>query len=148
FNMGGLLNNRSMIDNLTLPLLYHNILPFSQAREFARSLLEKFRILKYSDHRPAAVSGSVRKATCVLRSLIMKPVMLLLDEPTEGLERKEVETLGHYITDSRRELGLKHVFVKSRDREFVGHLNPVPLFLLDGKIHTHDPSDHAKGAAS
>lgn len=93
FELGGLLNNRTLWDNLTLPLLYHKAAGFKESEQRAEEILKMFAIDKYKNERPASVPGGVRKAACVARAFMLDPQILILDEPTTGLNEEGLGAL-------------------------------------------------------
>lgn len=119
FDYGGLLNNRSLLENLTLPLLYHKILTPREAIERAHEYLDIFEVLKYKNERPAHVAGSVRKITVLLRSLMLHPQMLLLDDASVGLSQQNMHRFVDLIHRLRGAGHLKHLFISSFDHNFV-----------------------------
>lgn len=93
FDLGGLMNNRTLFDNLMLPLLYHKACHYTVAEKRVNELLEIFHVERYRNERPASVPGAVRKASCVARAFVMEPEVLLLDEPTTGLTEEALHAL-------------------------------------------------------
>lgn len=98
FDMGGLLNNRTLRENLLLPLRYHKWGSEAEVQEQTNHILRLFGLEEVAEQRPSAVSGSQRKATCIARALIMDPQVLLLDDPTTGLNAKHVDVLNQEIS--------------------------------------------------
>ena len=72
FDYGGLLNNKSLRENLLLPLEYHRLAGESEARARVDELMERFDLQFVGSHRPSSVSGSQRKLTCVLRAFVTR----------------------------------------------------------------------------
>lgn len=111
FDTGGLLNNRTLADNLNLPLLYHNESSADKASERVQDLLHVMGLKAYAHLRPAAVSGGVKKAACVARCFIMKPEIVFLDEPLVGLGHNAIEGLHEILAQGFQESWLKCVYV-------------------------------------
>lgn len=99
FELGGLLNNRTIWDNLMLPLLYHKAAGYRDSEKRAEEILKMFAIEKYKNERPASVPGGVRKAACVARAFMMDPQILILDEPTTGLNEEGLGALMFLLRD-------------------------------------------------
>jgi phospholipid/cholesterol/gamma-HCH transport system ATP-binding protein len=109
FDLGGLLHNRTLFENLMLPLQYHKVMSFVEAERKIKTLFEQFQIMKYQDLRPSFVSGSVRKMSILLRSILFHPRFLILDDPFVGLspfQRQEFVTL---IETLRNKTGFLHL---------------------------------------
>ncbi len=115
FDMGGLINNRSLFDNLMLPIMYHNILPVSEAHERCRHFLQKFGLADVQDLRPASVTPSLRKSCLLARSLILKPNLLLLDDPDDHLDPRCRKTFIELIEEHRENHGLRFIVATSRN---------------------------------
>ncbi|MGE5085538.1 MAG: cell division ATP-binding protein FtsE [Bacillota bacterium] len=135
FDYGGLINNRTLFDNVILPLLYHKVLSPSEARDRVQEMFEKFDLMKFANERPAHVPGRVRKLTCLLRSVVMRPQMLLLDDPSVGLGQDSVYVFVDYIHQLRKEGFLNHIFVSSYDEKFMSLMNYQIVHLDDGQLY-------------
>ncbi|MGZ3775851.1 MAG: ATP-binding cassette domain-containing protein [Bdellovibrio sp.] len=141
FDYGGLISNRSLFDNLMLPLLYHKILTPEKAKERVETTLRDFDIIKFSQERPAHVPGRIRKLVCLLRALIMRPQVLLLDDPSVGLGQDFVCVLVDHIHRFRKEECFKHIFISSYDTHFMNLFEHQIIHLNDGQLYyqTVDP---------
>jgi ABC-type sulfate/molybdate transport systems ATPase subunit len=98
---------------------------------------------KLADQRPAHVSGRVRKLVCLIRTLIMKPQILLLDDPSVGLEQESLDIFIDYLNLLKDEGFLNHVFVSSYDNKFMNMFAYTIINLSEGQIYKH-PSDPEK----
>lgn len=114
FDFGGLFANRTILDNLTLGLLYHNVCSREEAEARARLLAEEFGFTKMLGHRPAAVPGGLRKLACVLRAFMPGPEMLVLDDPFTALDQDVCNRLIRLIERRRGEGETKHLFMTAR----------------------------------
>lgn len=135
FDYGGLINNKTLFENLMLPLLYHKILPPDQAAERVNEMIKHFDIGKYANERPAHVPGRVRKLTCLMRPLVLKPQVLLADDSSVGLGQDSVYAFVEYIDKLRQEGSLKHVFMTSYDEKFMSLFDYQIVHLDDGQLY-------------
>jgi phospholipid/cholesterol/gamma-HCH transport system ATP-binding protein len=119
FDFGGLLNNRSLFENLVLPLHYHQIYDLDKAKEVVNEWLQKFDLFNCAHLRPSQVTGSQRKAVCVVRSMVMSPKVLLLDDPTTGLKNSVRKVLMNELKNRMSQGELTHVIFTSDDEDFV-----------------------------
>lgn len=127
FDFGGLLNNRSLFDNLLLPLHYHNFLDYKEACAHVEELLVRFDLIKEKNLRPSEVTGSQKKAVCVARSLILNPEVLLLDDPTIGLKSSTKEALFAEVESHMENKNLKYVLSASDDPELLARFKGVSI---------------------
>ena len=83
------LRSLTVLENVMLPfVLYHKETP---PEDRAKELLRKVGLFDMKDERPNALSGGELRRMSVARALLMKPEVLLADEPTAGLDDENVE---------------------------------------------------------
>jgi ABC-type methionine transport system ATPase subunit len=90
FQHGGLLANRSALDNVTLPLAYHaDVLGIAEhdAVRKAREILLELRVSQGDMHAlPAHLSVGVRQRVSLARALALHPNFVFMDDPDAGLD--------------------------------------------------------------
>jgi putative ABC transport system ATP-binding protein len=83
-------------ENIELPMVLGGIEP-AERRERVKEVMEKLGLSERADHRPNQLSGGQRQRVAIARATIMRPGILLADEPTGNLDqasgRQVVETL-------------------------------------------------------
>jgi ABC-type transporter Mla maintaining outer membrane lipid asymmetry ATPase subunit MlaF len=129
FDMGGLLNNKTLAENLVLPLLYHKIMPQDEAIAHVSQITEFFGMQDFCDKRPFAVSGSLRKLTCVLRAFVHSPQVVLLDDPLTGLKRDHLNDFYHFVEERYAKHELRQVFFTTESTEFAQKLRAEELMI-------------------
>jgi ABC-type transporter Mla maintaining outer membrane lipid asymmetry ATPase subunit MlaF len=134
FDLGGLLSNKTLFDNMVLPLSYHKICSLDEANRRVSSIFERFDLMKFKDLRPAHVSGSIRRITCLVRSLILDPEVLLLDDPTVGLSKETQKIFTEFIQETMRIGSLHTLFVSSYEESFISQFDHTDLFLEGAKL--------------
>jgi len=77
---------RSCLDNITLPLEAHKHMRALERRERARAFISDLGIDLPLKNYPYEMSGGQKQLTCVVRALIRRPALLLLDEPFAALD--------------------------------------------------------------
>jgi phospholipid/cholesterol/gamma-HCH transport system ATP-binding protein len=117
FNLGGILNNRTIKENLMLPFLYHGA-PAEFAEQEVAQVLEIFDLKRYQDFRPAGVPGVVRKLCCIGRALVVTPQVLLMDDPTSSMKKHSIECLRAWIEERRREFPMMVVMASEHHELF------------------------------
>ena len=68
----------------------------------ARSLLEQVGLAERIHHRPAELSGGEKQRAALARALMMRPTLLLCDEPTGNLDQKAAERVASLLLELHR----------------------------------------------
>jgi phospholipid/cholesterol/gamma-HCH transport system ATP-binding protein len=134
FDYGGLLNNRTVLENLMLPLTYHNLLSYKKSQERVQEYLDLFNLIEIQNKRPSEISGGMRKESCVIRSFLTNPEVLLLDDPTTGMSSEAKQILIRLINEKIKMGILKHVFVVTEDDHFLGEFPIKEMYLNKNKL--------------
>lgn len=98
-----LLPQCSVIENVLTPTLVAT--PNGDApNQFRRAteLLRHVGLAERLDHRPAQLSGGEKQRVALARALIMKPKLLLCDEPTGNLDQKSAQVVADLLLDIHR----------------------------------------------
>ena len=134
FDFGGLFANRTLWENMTLPLLYQNALPAEEIEERVSFLTKKFGFWDARGRRPAEVSGGMRKACVVARAFVMHPQMLLMDDPFVALTEDMVDLVMDLVGAFRKQGRLKHVFLTTRDDRALRRTEHCRIFIENKKL--------------
>jgi phospholipid/cholesterol/gamma-HCH transport system ATP-binding protein len=112
FQQGALFSSFSVLENIAFPLKEAGAIPRALVREAA--LLKLHMVgLKPDDanKRPSDLSGGMIKRVALARALIMDPPLLMLDEPTAGLDPDSSDAFVDLLHSLHEELGLTVVMV-------------------------------------
>ncbi len=104
-----------------------------KAREKAEEVIE---FLDLQHHRDAMVAGlpyGVRKVVELARALCTEPKLLLLDEPSSGLNVEETEDMAFWIQDIKNELGITVLMVE-HDMTLVSKVSDRVLAMNQGEV--------------
>ncbi len=96
FQSGALYDSMSVRENLAFPLRDTKKLKQSEKNELIKEALENVGLADAIDKMPSELSGGMRKRLGLARTLILKPEIMLYDEPTTGLDpitSKEISEL-------------------------------------------------------
>ena len=96
-----LLPQCSVIENVLTPTLVST--PNGDAPARASELLRHVGLAERLDHRPAQLSGGEKQRVALARALIMKPKLLLCDEPTGNLDQRSAQVVADLLLDIHRE---------------------------------------------
>lgn len=147
FDYGGLINNRSIADNLLLPLQYHKMMPEKEARAHVKEMLEHFEIQRFAKERPAHVPGRVRKLAVLLRALVIHPQILLLDDPSVGLSESTQNLFTDYVKNQVKSGALPYVFMACYDELFLAQMPHEVLHIDNGLLYDCNPLERKQDIA-
>jgi len=108
-------------------------LPKLERYRKVNQLLESFRLTELAGRKPNEVSGGQRQRCSIARSLVVEPAMLLLDEPTVGLDTTLRHEFYEILARVHDEFAVP-VLLVTHDLEEAFLLADQMLVLLDGKI--------------
>ncbi|MBS0299140.1 MAG: ABC transporter ATP-binding protein [Proteobacteria bacterium] len=126
-------------ENIELPLILSGIPP-EQRQTRVDEALQAFELKQRAQHRPAELSGGQRQRVAIARATIMRPSVILADEPTGNLDHQigaEVMALLENLHHSGTTL-----IIVTHDRE-LGARAHRQIAMRDGEIMT-DQSDDAR----
>lgn len=110
FQFHHLLPEFTALENVALPGLIAGMSMGSMLPQ-ARELLERVGLSSRLDARPATLSGGERQRAAIARALIMRPSVILADEPTGNLDEHTGAQVGKLLFELNRELGMTLVIV-------------------------------------
>jgi lipoprotein-releasing system ATP-binding protein len=108
FQFHHLLPEFSAVENAEMPMRIAR-LPVAEARQRAAALLERVGLGDRLTHRPGMLSGGEQQRVAVARALIMRPSVLLADEPTGDLDEQTADTLHALLREMHGVYGLTSV---------------------------------------
>lgn len=132
FQQFNLLNKLSILENILLPTTYSRERLDFDSQERAEMLMEKFGILSKKDSFPNKISGGQQQRVAVARALIMKPQLILADEPTGNLDHKTGGEIIDLFVELNKSEGITIVMV-THEKE-IAERTRRQIRVLDGEI--------------
>lgn len=132
FQQFNLIQKLTVLENVLLPTQYaKEKLDFSP-NEYAMELLNKFGIGDKAESYPNKLSGGQQQRVAIARALVMKPDIVLADEPTGNLDTKTGEEILKLLSSLNRDLGVT-VIIVTHDK-YVAQKTDRQIFVRDGMI--------------
>jgi lipoprotein-releasing system ATP-binding protein len=127
-----LLPQCSVLENVLIPTLVNRGSKPAETESYARELLSRVGLGERLDHRPAELSGGERQRAAVARALVLKPTLLLADEPTGNLDRANAHAVGELLMQlHQQERNVLVVVTHSAD---LAKLFPQRFQMNDGTL--------------
>lgn len=127
-----LLPEFTAVENVAMPALVRRQ-DRDEAFKYARELLERVGLGARTEHRPGELSGGEAQRVALARALVLKPRLLLADEPTGNLDPATGEGIHQLIREMNKDLGITAVVVTHN--EVLAQSMPRRLSLSQGKIN-------------
>ena len=137
YNIGFIFQAYHLIDELTVaenieaPLYYHNVKQ-SERKAAVADILDRFNIVGKKDLFPKQLSGGQQQLVGIARALVVKPKLLLADEPTGNLNSKQGEEIMNVFSTLNKEEGVTIIQVTHSEKN-AAYGNRI-IELLDGMI--------------
>ena len=104
-----------------------------RAREKAEQIIDFLDLQHYRETLVAGLPYGVRKVVELARALCTEPQLLLLDEPSSGLNVEETDDMAFWIQDIREELGITVLMVE-HDMSLVSKVSDRVLAMNQGEV--------------
>ena len=132
FQSFNLIDELNVYENIELPLLYMGI-SASERKKRVEAAMERMAITHRSKHFPQQLSGGQQQRIAIARSLLLKPSLLLLDEPFSALDAKIRQQMREELKKIQSDLGITVIFV-THDQEEAMALSHRIVVMNKGKF--------------
>ncbi|HSY60405.1 MAG TPA: ATP-binding cassette domain-containing protein, partial [Cytophaga sp.] len=140
--MGFLFQGNAMYDSMTVrenlefPLRRHWIkISQKEVDTMVMEALENVNLSHTVDMMPSELSGGMQKRVALARTMILKPEIILYDEPTTGLDPVTARDIDNLILKLKKKYQTSSILI-SHDMNCVKNTADRVVLLLDGKCYT------------
>jgi ABC-type transporter Mla maintaining outer membrane lipid asymmetry ATPase subunit MlaF len=99
FQNSALISNHNVFDNIALPLRYHSQKTNREIDHIVNEIITRYEIQEIQNLLPEMLTTSQSKIVAVARALVVKPIILFLDEPSLGLDHESFD----FVVDHLKE---------------------------------------------
>jgi len=131
FQSFNLINKFTVLENVILPTRYGGELDFNP-QERAEELLKKFGIYERKDFFPNNISGGEQQRAAIVRALMMRPKIVLADEPTGNLDSKTGDEILDILENLNKDFDVTVVLVTHE--KIVADRTKRQIYIRDGEI--------------
>lgn len=133
FQQAALYDSMTVRENLEFPLVRHENLSKDKIAQRVEDVLESVDLLDAIDKMPSELSGGMRKRIGVARTLILKPEIMLWDEPTTGLDPATSREISRLIIKMQKDFGVSSIVV-THDMACAKKVSDRILVLKEGEF--------------
>ena len=133
FQNAALFDSMTVGDNVGFPLRRHTQLSDERIRVRAREKLALVGLDRDYDKLPATLSGGMRKRAGLARAMALDPAILLVDEPSAGLDPITSEEIDDLLVRVKHELGTTLIVV-THNIPSARRIGDTLVFLHEGRV--------------
>ncbi|MBU1235640.1 MAG: ATP-binding cassette domain-containing protein [Gammaproteobacteria bacterium] len=144
FQGGALWSSLTLAENVALPLSEYTDLPAARVDEIVSFKLALVGLAGFEEFYPAELSGGMKKRAALARAMALDPDILVIDEPSSGLDPLTARRLDELIVELRDSLGTTIVVVTHELASILSIGNNS--IYLDPETHTMIATGHPQVA--
>jgi phospholipid/cholesterol/gamma-HCH transport system ATP-binding protein len=141
FQSNALYDSMTVRENLEFPLRRHWIrVSQEEVNSMVLEALEDVGLAHTINMMPAELSGGMRKRVALARTLILKPEIILYDEPTTGLDPITAKEIIELMMEIQKKYNTSSLII-SHDMNCVRMASDRVVILVDGRCYANDSFD-------
>ena len=133
FQNSALFDSLPVGDNVAFPLTEHTSLSREERRERVNTVLSMVGLADTVAKMPGDLSGGQRKRVALARAIVLKPKVILYDEPTTGLDPIRADVINELVLKLKRELNATSIVV-THDLTSAFKIADEMVMLHDGRV--------------
>lgn len=146
FQANALYDSMTVRENLEFPLRRHWIKATrKEVDNMVMEALDNVGLKETVDMMPADLSGGMRKRIALARTLIMKPEIILYDEPTTGLDPITAREIGELMNNVKEKYKTSSIII-SHDMNCIQLTASRIVVLIDGVCHAQGTFDELQNS--
>ncbi|NOQ19765.1 MAG: ATP-binding cassette domain-containing protein [Desulfobacterales bacterium] len=131
FQFHYLLPDFSALENTMMPILIKGMRK-KEAREIAEAMLVRVDLKDRLNFRAGKLSGGEQQRVALARALVLKPAILLADEPTGNLDKRNSELIHDLLLELNNEFGMTLIVV-THNMELASYMSRSTT-IVDGQL--------------
>lgn len=144
FQSYNLIQRTDALDNVAMPMLYAGVEP-EERRARSQAALAIMGLSSHVHHMPNELSGGQQQRVAIARAIVMRPSLILADEPTGALDTRASLEMMQILQRLNTELGITLVIV-THEPMIAEHTRRV-IHILDGRVSGDEVVRRPKNAA-
>ena len=145
-NFGMVFQNYAIFPNMTV---YRNIeyglknkkLPKEEIKQRVNEIMDIVQITQYQDRYPDKLSGGQQQRVALARAIVVKPQVLLMDEPLSNLDAKLRVEMREVIRDIQKKIGITTVYVTHDQEEALAISDRIAVMNRGDIQQVEDPGN-------
>ena len=133
FQYSALFDSISVGENVAFPLRRHTRMGETEITKKVGELLNQVGLEQHRHKKPSEISGGMQKRVGLARAMAINPSILLVDEPSSGLDPVTSLEIDELLADLKRHQGTTMVVV-THNIPSAKHIGDTLAFLHDGRI--------------
>ena len=134
FQRSGLFDSLSVLENVIFKIRNKSDMSLEEKIQRAKDSLIKTGLENVLEKKPSELSGGMQKRAGIARAIVAEPELLIMDDPTAGLDPVLSDSIGNLILEFKKELKCTALIV-THDLQLTYKLADKVGLIIDGRIH-------------